>query len=266
MEKDLACGRSPADLCWFRCLFGGSIENMYIEHDFNRIWEKFSGRIRAYIRLRIPDVSNVDDILQEVFIKIHTHLNTLSRDANLSGWIYTIASNTIIDSYRRRKPAAMPLGEDLPAPDETCDSAACEIAPGLEEMARSLPEKYAEALLMIDFAGLSIAEASRQLGLSISGTKSRVQRARKMIKDTLLRCCHFVLDSFGTITDFYPVCCCCCQKKLKSTYVFASFSLLLRCIYQIHIHERSRKWTEYRHFLPNWLWKSLGASRITGSH
>ena len=101
----------------------------------------------------------------------------------------------------------VPLHDGVAAPDDTCDSPACEIASGLEDLARSLPPKYAEAVLMVDFSSLTFDEAARQLGLSVSGAKSRVQRARKMMKDSLLRCCHFVFDRFGTIIDFYPASC-----------------------------------------------------------
>ena len=76
-------------------------------------------------------------------------------------------------------------------------------------MARALPPMYAQAIALVDFEGLSFDEAARRMSVSVSGAKSRVQRARKMIRDSLLRCCHFVFDRYGTIIDYYPACCCC---------------------------------------------------------
>jgi len=93
--------------------------------------------------------------------------------------------------------------------DET--SAEQEIASGLREMVESLPEKYRQALLLVEFEGLSQIKLAKKLGISVSGAKSRVQRGRRMIKDALMRCCHFEFDKYGTIIDSHPITCCCCN-------------------------------------------------------
>ena len=186
-----------------------------MKYNFDQIWEDFSGKIRAYISGRVSDSSHIDDILQEVFIKIHLHLDGLKGDSKIPSWIFKIAHNTVIDFYRKQKATLLPLHEGYSAKDESCDSAACEIASGLEDIVYALPEKYAKALILVEFSGLSNKEASHKLGISVSGVKSRVQRGRKMIKDSLMRCCHFVFDRFGTILDYHPVTCCCCREDSK---------------------------------------------------
>jgi len=179
---------------------------------FTDIWEQFSRRIRAYIAARIANPSDVDDILQDVFLKIHVHMDDVKEEGRLGGWIYAVANNAVVDFYRRKKVVAGELPE-VPAQEESAGCAACEIADGLEEMARALPPLYSQALTLVDFHGLSFAEAAAQMGISVSGAKSRVQRARGMIRDSLLRCCHFVLDRYGTIIDYYPACCCCTKER-----------------------------------------------------
>jgi RNA polymerase sigma-70 factor (ECF subfamily) len=181
--------------------------------DFTNIWEQFSGRIRAYIAARTVDQSLVDDILQEVFLKIHLHMDEVKEESRLSGWIYAITNNAVADFYRRKRVAATSLPEEVPAEEESDGCAACEIAAGLEEMARALPPLYAKAIMLVDFQGLSFAAAATHLGISVSGAKSRVQRARRMIRDSLLRCCHFVFDRYGTIIDYYSACCCCKKEQ-----------------------------------------------------
>jgi len=61
------------------------------------------------------------------------------------------------------------------------------------------------------FTGRSLSreELSERLGISFSGAKSRVQRARAKIKQQLLDCCHFELDHAGRIIDYQPHCACC---------------------------------------------------------
>jgi RNA polymerase sigma-70 factor (ECF subfamily) len=149
-----------------------------------------------------------DDILQEVFIKIHMRMHTLQDSQRLEAWVYQIARNTIIDQYRRPG-TLIQLDEDLPAPLPVESDAADEISASLREMVETLPEPYREALLLTEFEGLSQGQLARRLGISLSGAKSRVQRARQKIKDDLLTCCHFEFDRYGRIVDFWEQCCCC---------------------------------------------------------
>jgi RNA polymerase sigma-70 factor (ECF subfamily) len=76
-------------------------------------------------------------------------------------------------------------------------------------MVDALPESYREALRLTEYAGLSQKQLGERLGISFSGAKSRVQRARAKIKQQLLDCCHFQLDHAGRIVDYQPRCACC---------------------------------------------------------
>jgi RNA polymerase sigma-70 factor, ECF subfamily len=76
-------------------------------------------------------------------------------------------------------------------------------------MVDALPNAYREALRLTEYEGLSQKQLSTQLGISFSGAKSRVQRARAKIKQQLLDCCHFQLDHAGRIIDYQPHCACC---------------------------------------------------------
>ncbi len=69
-------------------------------------------------------------------------------------------------------------------------------------MLDSLPSHYAEALRLAEIEGLTQAEVARRLGLSLPGAKSRIQRGRKMLAETLLTCCHFELDQRGGVMAF----------------------------------------------------------------
>ncbi len=174
------------------------------------LWNTFSRQIRFYILYRVSDSSAADDILQDVFLKIHSNIDSLKDETKIRSWIYQITQNTIIDHYRKQKIKT----EDIDAVDvseeKEEENPAQEIAAGLKDMVVSLPEKYAQALLLVEFEGLSQIELAKKLGISISGAKSRVQRARQMLRDALMRCCHFEFDRYGTIIDVRPATCCCC--------------------------------------------------------
>ena len=77
---------------------------------------------------------------------------------------------------------------------------------------------YSEALLLTDYEGLSQRELATRLGLSFSSAKSRVQRAREMLRQLLLDCCHFEFDRLGRVVDYQPRCDCCTQEKYISLY------------------------------------------------
>ena len=69
------------------------------------------------------------------------------------------------------------------------------------------------ALVLTEFEGLTQVEMAEELGLSVSGAKSRVQRARAMLRDDLLECCHFEFDRLGHVIDYEPRPRCCPRSR-----------------------------------------------------
>lgn len=173
------------------------------------IWNEFSAQLRGFVFKRIRDPADADDILQDVFVKLHTRIDTLRDEDRLVPWLYQIARHTIIDYYRARQPSP-PIPETLAvedAPDES--DAATDIASGLNGMVASLPDKYRQAIVLSEFGGLTQRETADRLELSLSGAKSRVQRGRDMLRNQLLDCCHFEFDRLGHIIDYTPRPDCC---------------------------------------------------------
>ncbi|MGH9857082.1 MAG: sigma factor-like helix-turn-helix DNA-binding protein, partial [Acidobacteriota bacterium] len=90
--------------------------------------------------------------------------------------------------------------------------------PVVRRMIEQLPEKYKDALIKSDFEGKKHADIAADLSISVSGVKSRVQRARKMLKELLLECCHFEFDRYGTISEIKAKNCKQCCEKKNGTY------------------------------------------------
>jgi RNA polymerase sigma-70 factor (ECF subfamily) len=173
------------------------------------LWDQYSRRLGAFIRSQVSDDGEAEDILQEVFIRVHRNLCCQSEWNKPEGWFYQIARNLIIDHYRRRRelveiPESLPAELDLPEED-----AETVLALSLKEMIDELPEPYRQALLLTEYQGLSQKQLAENQGISLSGAKSRVQRARDKLRDMLLRCCHFEFDRRGRIVDYCERCCCC---------------------------------------------------------
>jgi RNA polymerase sigma-70 factor (ECF subfamily) len=198
------------------------------------IWNGCGRGLRSFIAYRVSNPDNVDDILQEVFLKVHSKIDSLKDETKVCSWVYQVAQNTIIDYYRKRKPELVDIDKihlNKETDEETHlheDISDCsfnslvsemkendphqEIASGLKGMVEALPAKYSQALLLVEFDGMSQVEMADKLGISVSGAKSRVQRGRQMLKDMLMNCCHFEFDKYGTIIDSHPKTCCGCNN------------------------------------------------------
>ncbi|MFL5803201.1 MAG: RNA polymerase sigma factor SigZ [Roseiflexaceae bacterium] len=181
-----------------------------------QLWEAFSGPLHQFIRRRVHDPHSAEDILQDVFLKIHTHIDSLRTHDRLTSWIYQITRNAIADYYRAQRPTAE-LAETIPAADALADDDVVrELSPCVAAMVAELPEAYREALRLTEYAGFSQKALSERLGISFSGAKSRVQRGRAKIKEQLLACCHFQFDHAGRIIDYQSRCACCASGSCGS--------------------------------------------------
>jgi RNA polymerase sigma-70 factor (ECF subfamily) len=184
---------------------GRSMQNEQLK----ALWERYCCRLLAFIRGRIQDESDAEDILQEVFIRIHRSLCCQEWNKP-EGWIYRITRNLIIDHYRSRR-ETVEVDETMPAREEHDweDDPVTRLAFSLRETIETLPEPYRQALVLTEYEGLSQKELASREGISLSGAKSRMQRAREKLRDLLLTCCHFELDRRGKIIDYHARCCAC---------------------------------------------------------
>lgn len=169
-----------------------------VEH----IWRTYHKQLHSFILKRVSDPSVADDILQEVFIKICTHIDTLQEDRKVKAWLFQITRNTIVDYYRKAKPVDK-LPERINELEAENDPHALnDIESCIVPMIKSLPEVYRDALFLSELNGLSQKELSEKLQISYSAAKSRVQRGRNLLKEALAQCCSFEQDSRGRIIDY----------------------------------------------------------------
>ncbi len=178
---------------------------MTINATAETIYEDFHAKLRSFALQRVSDPDVADDILQDVYLKIHSHVHDLRDTDRLESWIFQITRNAITDYYRRARPQEE-LPDTLPAPADEGPDAASELAASIGDMLRCLPRKYRQALELTDLQGLSQAQLAARLHISGSGAKSRVQRAREKLKKAFLDCCHFEFDRYGRVIDYHANC------------------------------------------------------------
>ncbi len=166
-------------------------------------WQAHRDALYRFVLQHVGHEAAAEDIVQEVLVKAYTRQGTLKEPAKLRPWLYQITRNAIIDYYRLQKPSeAVPdelIHEDTREED---NRAQWELARCLLPLLDELPEPYREALRLAEFDGVTQREVASRLGLSLSGAKSRVQRARKMLREVLLKCCQVELDRRGGVVDY----------------------------------------------------------------
>lgn len=176
------------------------------------VWHAFRKPLWNYIVRRVPDAADADDVLQDVFLKVHRNLSALESEERLGPWLYRVARNTLIDRYRRSNDSeSLEETHQLHSPEAEALDAARAIAGCLRTMIEDLPPTYRDALVLSELEGLPQRVVAERLGLSLSGAKSRVQRGRRLLREALLACCHFEFDQRGKIMEYVPRATCCAK-------------------------------------------------------
>lgn len=172
---------------------------------FNEIWIKFSHPVKDFIRNQTHKADVTDDILQEVFIKIHQNLHLLRDEERVAGWVFQIARNTVLNYFRTQKKnlenqrfyQRETEGESYFKENDLNEM----VGNWLEKFKKDLAPKYQEALQLVDIEGVTQVELANRLGISVSGAKSRVQRGREQLKQKLVDCCPVKTDQYGNILE-----------------------------------------------------------------
>jgi len=177
--------------------------------DTTALWESFQQAVFRYVSARVPNRADAEDIVQDIFLKIHDRQNEIRDSERVAGWVFRIASNAVHDHYRARQPQPDPPQAE-PESEETSE-AHQELAACVKPFVHMLEEPYREALLMTEFEGLSQVQAAQKAGISVSGMKSRVQRGRKLLRGEIEACCKVDVDPRGGVVDYELKDSCSCE-------------------------------------------------------
>jgi RNA polymerase sigma-70 factor (ECF subfamily) len=174
-------------------------------HPLDSSWVETLDRVRAFVAARVGDPELAADITHDVVVRSIAS-GALDRVDNPTAWLYRSARNAVIDHYRTRHVHDPLDGSDAwPDPGPTGNEpnqATRELARCLQPLLRELPPMARDALTRVDVDGQTHQHAAVELGISVSGMKSRVQRARRQLKDLLERCCTVGTDPAGAVTTY----------------------------------------------------------------
>ncbi len=161
------------------------------------------GTLLSYLRKRVADANTAEDLLQEVFVKASAAGASKRLPANITGWLYAVARNVVVDFYRAKRPMEALVDDDLPADGPADDILQQELAACLRPLVQRMPEIYRDTLLATDFEGRTMQSVAAERGVSLSAIKSRASRARRLLKENLLECCHVEVSGSGAVSDYH---------------------------------------------------------------
>lgn len=164
---------------------------------FEALVVKYQRRIARHVARYVRRAADVEDVVQDTFIRVYRGLPSFRGDSSFYSWLYRIASNVAISALKR-DPAPVLLGDD--APDERADAfqpgvsdnedperrlIASQIADAVQRALERLQPELAEALMLYEVEGKSYAEIAQMVGIPIGTVRTRIFRAREFIAQRL---------------------------------------------------------------------------------
>ena len=166
-------------------------------------------KITNRITNKVFDNAEVEDLRQEVFIRFAHSLKNIKNTDNLCGYLLRITDNIVNDFYRKKYKTSSDNFTQIETVENVEEQAEKEYSfseLSLMNFINKLPEKYKEALILTELQGESQKNVAEKLNISYSTLKSRVQRARGMLKKEILNCCDYKFDTYGNIVS-------CCENN-----------------------------------------------------
>lgn len=174
------------------------------------IWNSTEAKLKSFVFKHTKDKATTDDIVQDVFLKVHDKVSQLKESDKLVGWIFQITRNAITDHFRKQ--AKTINSHDVDWESEKVSLNDC-VHSCLRDMLDTLPTKYKEALELTELQNVSQLDLAERLQISYSGAKSRVQRARQMLKEKMDQAYQIKVDAYGNVLVCENKTTCSCPQR-----------------------------------------------------
>jgi RNA polymerase sigma-70 factor (ECF subfamily) len=164
---------------------------------FEILMRRHNQRIYRVVRSVLRDERDVEDVMQQAYVNAFVHLRQFERRSQFSTWMTRIALN---EAFARRKKGQAAAGDGAvhearsgelmnsiasPAPDPERQAYAGELTRALEQAVDALPEMYRTVFMLRDIEGLSTTETGEGLGIGDEAVKTRLHRARAMVRSAV---------------------------------------------------------------------------------
>jgi len=169
--------------------------------------EREEPRLRRFIRSRVLDKGDVEDVLQDVFYELIEAYRLMKPAEQMTAWLFRVARNRITDLFRKRRTVSLDetfdeddesisLSDLLPSPDAGPDALFARnlLFDALEAALEELPENQRDVFIAHEFEGRSFKELSEETGISVNTLLSRKRYAVLYLRERLLE----IKEEYGT--------------------------------------------------------------------
>lgn len=195
--------------------------------DTEQLWHEMREKLAGFFRRRVKDEHRVGDLVAETFLRVHAGLDGVRDDERVEAWVWRVARN-VLEDHRRRQRAEEGIGwaagDFSDSLDDTANPSGVAEAPEEELNFNSdvngwlrgllegdLSPEHRQAVQLADLDGVPQGEIAARLGLSLTATKSRVQRGRARLRELVAACCHLEFDRRQNVVAYRrraPGACC----------------------------------------------------------
>lgn len=168
----------------------------------NNAWIEHAAELRGWAARRLDSPAAAEDFLQDLFLKALQQGERFCAVKNARAWLFEVARNALADRLRVKR-ETVELPDDLATPHQDIDIVD-QLTGCLPRVLSELSKDDRDAIHLCDLQGMSQADFAKLKGLSLSGAKSRLQRARERLRIQMTSMCQVKLDHAGGVEDFVP--------------------------------------------------------------
>lgn len=168
-----------------------------------KAWAAHEAELLGFLRHQGGHADDAEELLQEIFIKALRQGKKFCSVSNPRAWLFQVARHLLIDRHRLNR-ETLPFDEELPLPENETAPVVDALSQCLPYVLEELPEADRMAIVLCDIEGQPQQALAKQLGISLSGAKSRLQRARLRLRQRLETACKVRFDAQGSVCCFTP--------------------------------------------------------------
>jgi len=162
--------------------------------EVSSLWIEYKSGLKYYILKKLKNEDLADELSHEVLMKVYNSCCSGNEIKNIRSWMYQIAHNTVIDYLKKENKFTNEVTEIFQIDENNTYEEAEEF---VKPLIKLLPDKYAIPLLLSDIEGINQMEVAKKINLSLTATKSRIQRARNLLKNKIIECSNLEINAKG---------------------------------------------------------------------